>query len=136
MIHKLVDQKREHHEAEAVGDLEHKTGETKTDPKGQVGNGPPSPGDVLVILLPDKIRETCCLFGRARIVVVIREHGRDIVEEQNDEEKEQPVELVNKTTMKVNGQEYDISNLHVPDEFIQHIQNKGQTGGDDETHSI
>ena len=46
-----------------------------------------------------------------------------------DEEKEQPVELVNKTTMKVNGQEYDISNLHVPDEFIQHIQNKGQTGG-------
>lgn len=45
-------------------------------------------------------------------------------------EKEQPVELVNKNTMKVNGQEYDISNLHVPDEFIQHIQNKGQTGGE------
>ena len=46
-----------------------------------------------------------------------------------DEEKEQPVALVNKNTMKVNGQEYDVSNLHIPDEFIQHIQNKGQTGG-------
>lgn len=48
-----------------------------------------------------------------------------------DETKEAPVELVNKTTMRVNGAEYDISNLHVPDEFIQHIQNKGQTGGEE-----
>lgn len=50
---------------------------------------------------------------------------------ETDEAKEAPVELINKTTMKVNGNEYDISNLHVPDEFIQHIQNKGQTGGEE-----
>ena len=49
---------------------------------------------------------------------------------EGDTVAEQPVELMNKNTMKVNGQEYDISNLHVPDEFIQHIQNKGQTGGE------
>ena len=35
------------------------------------------------------------------------------------EEIEQPVELINKTTMKINGVEHDISGLNIPEEFIQ-----------------
>lgn len=40
-----------------------------------------------------------------------------------------PVELVNKTTMKVNGVEHDISGLNIPDEFVQHTK-KTNLGGE------
>ena len=36
-----------------------------------------------------------------------------------DEGQEPPVELINKTTMKINGVEHDISGLNIPEEFIQ-----------------
>ena len=43
-----------------------------------------------------------------------------------------PVELVNKTTMKINGVEHDISGLKIPDEFLQHTKgiNITNSGGD------
>lgn len=46
-----------------------------------------------------------------------------------DEEKEQPVELVNKTTMKINGVEHDISGLNIPDDFMQHKKQTTNLGG-------
>ena len=47
-------------------------------------------------------------------------------------EENAPVELVNKTTMKINGVEHDISGLKIPDEFIQHTKgiNITNSGGD------
>ena len=41
---------------------------------------------------------------------------------------EEPVQLLNKTTMRINGVETDISGLNIPDEFIAHTKNK-QLGG-------
>lgn len=35
------------------------------------------------------------------------------------DEENSPVELINKTTMKINGVEHDISGLNIPEEFIQ-----------------
>ena len=45
------------------------------------------------------------------------------------DEENPAVELVNKTTMKINGVEHDISGLNIPDEFIQHT-NKANSGGE------
>lgn len=45
------------------------------------------------------------------------------------EGQEPPVELINKTTMKINGVEHDISGLNIPDEFIQHTK-KANLGGE------
>ena len=42
---------------------------------------------------------------------------------------EEPVQLLNKTTMRINGVETDISGLKIPDEFIEHTKNKKQLGG-------
>ena len=42
---------------------------------------------------------------------------------------EEPVQLLNKTTMRINGVETDISGLKIPDEFIEHTKNKEQLGG-------
>lgn len=48
------------------------------------------------------------------------------------DEENPPVELVNKTTLKVNGVEHDISELKIPEEFIQHTKgvNKTNSGGE------
>lgn len=40
----------------------------------------------------------------------------------NADDENSPVELINKTTLKVNGVEHDISGLNIPDEFIEHKQ--------------
>ncbi len=40
----------------------------------------------------------------------------------SDEGQEAPVELINQTTMRINGVEHDISGLRIPDEFIQHTK--------------
>lgn len=37
---------------------------------------------------------------------------------------EEPVQLLNKTTMKINGVETDVSRLRIPDEFVEHTKNK------------
>ena len=42
---------------------------------------------------------------------------------------EEPVQLLNKTTMKINGVETDVSRLRIPDEFVEHTKNKKQIGG-------
>lgn len=42
---------------------------------------------------------------------------------------EEPVQLLNKTTMRINGVETDISGLKIPDEFIEHTKNTKQLGG-------
>ena len=42
---------------------------------------------------------------------------------------EEPVQLLNKTTMKINGVETDVSRLKIPDEFVEHTKNKKQIGG-------
>ena len=42
---------------------------------------------------------------------------------------EEPVQLLNKTTMRINGVETDISELEIPDEFIEHTKNKEKLGG-------
>lgn len=42
---------------------------------------------------------------------------------------EEPVQLLNKTTMRINGVETDISGLKIPDEFIEHTKNKEKLGG-------
>ncbi len=47
----------------------------------------------------------------------------DVLLEADEENK--PVELVNKNTLKVNGVEYDVSGLNIPEEFI----NKTNLGG-------
>lgn len=47
----------------------------------------------------------------------------DVLLESDEENK--PVELVNKNTLKVNGVEYDVSGLNIPEEFI----NKTNLGG-------
>lgn len=47
----------------------------------------------------------------------------DVLLEADEENK--PVELINKNTLKVNGVEYDVSNLNIPDEFIQQRHNLG-----------
>ena len=49
-----------------------------------------------------------------------------LLESQNG--SEEPVQLLNKTTMRINGVETDISGLNIPDEFIAHTKNK-QLGG-------
>ncbi len=41
-----------------------------------------------------------------------------------DPQNEQPVELINKTQMKINGKDYDIKDLHIPDEFIEKLQKR------------
>ena len=38
-----------------------------------------------------------------------------------------PVELINKTTMKINGVEHDISGLNIPDDFIANLGGKGMS---------
>lgn len=45
-------------------------------------------------------------------------------------EENTAVELINKTTMKINGVEHDISGLKIPDEFIQHTKNETSSGGE------
>ena len=45
-----------------------------------------------------------------------------------DEGQAPPVELINKTTMRINGVEHDISGLKIPDEFIQHSK-ENKSGG-------
>ncbi len=55
----------------------------------------------------------------------------DVLLEADEENK--PVELLNKNTLKVNGVEYDVSGLNIPDEFIQHKQN---LGGKDMSESL
>ncbi len=40
-----------------------------------------------------------------------------------------PVELINKTTMKINGVEHDISGLNIPEEFIEQSNGKINLGG-------
>ena len=35
-------------------------------------------------------------------------------------EEKSPVQLINKNTLKINGIEHDVSELNIPDEFIQH----------------
>lgn len=47
----------------------------------------------------------------------------------SDEGQEPPVELINKTTMRINGVEHDISRLNLPDDFIQHTNDKTNLGG-------
>ena len=47
----------------------------------------------------------------------------DVLLESDEENK--PVELINKNTLKVNGVEYDVSGLNIPEEFI----NKTNLGG-------
>lgn len=42
---------------------------------------------------------------------------------------EEPVQLLNKTTMRINGVETDISGLKIPDEFIEHTKNTKKLGG-------
>lgn len=46
-----------------------------------------------------------------------------------DEGQEPPVELINKTTMRINGIEHDISGLKIPDEFIQHTKGVNTDAG-------
>lgn len=46
----------------------------------------------------------------------------------SDEGQEPPVELINKTTMRINGVEHDISGLKIPDEFIQHTKQTNAGG--------
>ena len=45
-----------------------------------------------------------------------------LIEAENG--SEEPVQLLNKTTMKINGVETDISGLKIPDEFVEHTKNK------------
>lgn len=47
----------------------------------------------------------------------------------SDDGQEAPVELINKTTMRINGVEHDISRLNLPDDFIQHTNDKTNLGG-------
>lgn len=42
---------------------------------------------------------------------------------------EEPVQLLNKTTMKINGVETDVSRLRIPDEFVEHTKNRKNLGG-------
>jgi ATP-dependent protease ClpP protease subunit len=42
---------------------------------------------------------------------------------------EEPVQLLNKTTMKINGVETDVSRLNIPDEFVEHTKNRKNLGG-------
>ena len=42
---------------------------------------------------------------------------------------EEPVQLLNKTTMKINGVETDVSRLKIPDEFVEHTKNRKNLGG-------
>ena len=46
------------------------------------------------------------------------------------EEEEQKVELINKTTMKINGVEHDVSGLNIPDEFMKQLDKKTNSGGE------
>lgn len=48
------------------------------------------------------------------------------------DEENKAVELLNKNTMKINGVEYDVSDLKIPDEFI----NKQNLGGNDMSESL
>ena len=50
-----------------------------------------------------------------------------LIEAENG--SEEPVQLLNKTTMKINGVETDVSRLQIPDEFVEHTKNKKQIGG-------
>ena len=50
-----------------------------------------------------------------------------LIEAENG--SEEPVQLLNKTTMKINGVETDVSRLKIPDEFVEHTKNKKQLGG-------
>ena len=43
------------------------------------------------------------------------------------DEENPPVELINKTTMKINGVEHDISGLNIPDDFIANLGGKGMS---------
>lgn len=45
------------------------------------------------------------------------------------EEEEHAVELINKTTMKINGVEHDVSGLRIPDEFMKQLD-KTNSGGE------
>ena len=45
------------------------------------------------------------------------------------DEENKPVELVNKNTLKVNGVEYDVSGLNIPDDFINKSNDKTNLGG-------
>ena len=42
---------------------------------------------------------------------------------------EEPVQLLNKTTMKINGVETDVSRLKIPDEFVEHTKHRKNLGG-------
>ena len=42
---------------------------------------------------------------------------------------EEPVQLLNKTTMKINGVETDVSRLRIPDEFVEHTKHRKNLGG-------
>ena len=44
------------------------------------------------------------------------------------DEENPPVELINKTTMKINGVEHDISGLNIPEEFINKTNQLGGNG--------
>ncbi len=46
-----------------------------------------------------------------------------------DSGSEEPVQLLNKTTMRINGVETDISRLRIPDEFVEHTKNRKNLGG-------
>ena len=45
------------------------------------------------------------------------------------DDEESKYQLVNKTTMKINGIEHDISRLNIPDDFIKHSNDKINLGG-------
>ena len=45
------------------------------------------------------------------------------------DDEESKYQLVNKTTMKINGINHDISRLNIPDDFIQHTNEKTNLGG-------
>ena len=42
---------------------------------------------------------------------------------------EEPVQLLNKTTMRINGVETDVSRLKIPDEFVEHTKHRKNLGG-------
>ena len=45
------------------------------------------------------------------------------------DDEDSKYQLVNKTTMKINGINHDISRLNIPDDFIQHTNEKTNLGG-------
>lgn len=48
---------------------------------------------------------------------------------ETGEETEPPVELINKSKIRINGAEHNIEGLNIPDVFVTHIKNNGKTGG-------